>query len=341
MSNPVIVEVTRGGIVESRHTGAYAVVDAKGRAIASAGDIDSPVFPRSAVKAFQCLPMIESGAADDYGFTPEELALACASHNGEPDHVRVASSMLKKAGIEESAYECGVQWPGEKKTLHAMIRAGEEPRDIHNNCSGKHSGMLAQAKKRGASLEGYTLVDHPVQRAIAKTISEICDVEADALPCGIDGCSVPTWAIPLRNMALGFARLVSGEGLSAKRKDAAQRIVEAVREHPFMVAGTGRFCTKLMQAVPRAFVKTGAEGVFCGGVPHAGLGIALKCDDGAHRASEALMAALLASLDVWTEEERAALSKFAHSELRNWRKIEVGEIHAVAPGNVRKSNDRP
>jgi L-asparaginase II len=329
MSNPIIAEVTRGGIVESRHTGAYAIVDAKGSLIASSGDLKLPIFPRSAIKAFQCLPVIESGAADDFGFTPEELALCCASHNGEPEHVRVAASMLKKAGIEESAYECGAHWPGEKETLHAMIRSGGEPRDIHNNCSGKHAGMLALAKKLGAPLSGYTLIDHPVQRAIAKTISEICDVDADALPCGIDGCSVPTWAIPLQNMALGFARLVSGEGLSAARKDAARRIVEACRAYPFMVAGTGRFCTKLMLAVPRAFVKTGAEGVFCGGVPHAGLGIALKCDDGAHRASEALMAALLASLDVWTEEEKAALSSFAHSDLKNWRKIEVGEIHAV------------
>jgi L-asparaginase II len=338
MLNPIIAEVTRGGIVESRHTGSFAVVDFKGKVIAFAGDIELPVFPRSAIKAFQCLPLIESGGADEYGFTPEEIALCCASHNGEPDHVRVASSMLKKAGIEEAAYECGSHWPSEKKTLHAMIRAGEEPRDIHNNCSGKHSGMLALAQKLSAPLAGYTLIDHPVQRTIAKTLSEICDVDADTLPCGIDGCSVPTWAIPLRNMALGFARLVSGEGLSAKRKDAARRIIEAAREHPFMVAGTGRFCTKLMQAVPRAFVKTGAEGVFCGGVPHAGLGIALKCDDGASRASEATMASILASLDVWTEEEKAALATFAHSDLKNWRKIEVGEIHAVS---ARKSHDRP
>ena len=329
MSNPVIVEVTRGGIVESRHTGAYAVIGKKGRVIASAGDIDTPVFPRSAIKAFQCLPMIESGAADDYGFTAEELALACASHNGEADHVRAASSMLAKIGIGEAAYECGAHWPSDRRTTNAMIRAGEEPRDIHNNCSGKHAGMLALAKKLGAPFEGYTRVDHPVQRMIAKTISEICDVDADALPCGIDGCSVPTWAVPLRNMALGLARLLSGEGLSAARQAAARRIVEAVQAHPFMVAGTGRFCTKLMQAVPRAFVKTGAEGVFCGGVPHAGLGVALKCDDGAHRASEAAMASVLAALDVWTQEERAALAGFAHSDLRNWRKLEIGQIRAT------------
>lgn len=329
MSNPVIAEVTRGGIVESRHTGAYAIVGEKGRVIASAGDIDTPVFPRSAIKAFQCLPMIESGAADDYGFTAEEIALACASHNGEPDHVRVASSMLAKIGIGEKAYECGAHWPSDKRTANAMIRAGEEPRDIHNNCSGKHAGMLALAKKLGAPFEGYTHVGHPVQRAIARTIGEICDVDADQLPCGIDGCSVPTWAVPLRNLALGFARLLSGEGLGEERKAAARRIVEAVQAHPFMVAGTGRFCTRLMQAVPRAFVKTGAEGVFCGGVPHAGIGVALKCDDGAHRASEAAMASLLAQLDVWTEEEKAALARFAHSDLRNWRKIQVGEIRAV------------
>jgi L-asparaginase II len=157
----------------------------------------------------------------------------------------------------------------------------------------------------------------------------MCDVDADTLPCGIDGCSVPTWAIPLRNMALGFARLASGEGLSAERKAAAARIIAAVRAHPFMVAGTDRFCTRLMTKVPRAFVKTGAEGVFCGAVPHAGLGIALKCDDGAGRASEAGFAAVLAALDVWTPEEKAALASFSHATLKNWRKTEVGEVKAV------------
>ncbi|MGE0006883.1 MAG: asparaginase [Parvibaculaceae bacterium] len=329
MPNPVIVEVTRGGIVESRHTGAYAVMDAAGRLVASAGDIGQAVFPRSAVKAFQCLPLIESGAADRFGFSGEELALACSSHSGEAPHVEVAAGMLAKAGMRESQYECGAHWPYDPSAQHEMVRRGEEPRAIHNNCSGKHAGMLALSRQLGAPAEGYTRIDHPVQRAVARAMSELCDIDVGMQPHGTDGCSVPTWAIPLRNLALGFARFGSGATLGEGRKAACRRIIEAVRAHPFMVAGTDRFCTRVMQAVPRAFVKTGAEGVFCGAVAHAGLGIALKCDDGASRASEAAMAALMASLPVWTEDERRALGSFAATDLSNWRKVRVGDVHAV------------
>lgn len=329
MPNPVIAEVTRGGFVESRHTGAYAVMDGAGKLIASAGDAAQAVFPRSAVKAFQCLPLIESGAADRFGFTDEDLALACASHSGEAAHVRVAGGMLAKAGMSEAQYECGPHWPSELVVQHDMVRRDEEPRPIHNNCSGKHAGMLALAHHLNAPAAGYSRIDHPVQRAVAKAMSELCDIDIDAQPQGIDGCSVPTWAIPLRNLALGFARFGSGAGLSETRQAACRRIVAAVRAHPFMVAGSNRFCTKVMEKVPRVFVKTGAEGVFCGAVPHAGLGIALKCDDGASRASETAMAALLASLPVWTEAERQALGTFAATGLSNWRKTRVGDVHAA------------
>jgi L-asparaginase II len=329
MPNPVLVEVTRGGIVESRHTGAFAVVDAQGAVLRQAGDIEAPVFPRSAVKAFQCLAMIESGAADRFGFSEAEIALACASHNGEPVHVATARAMLAKAGVEETDLECGTHWPHETEALHELVRAGHKPGPVHNNCSGKHAGMLAVARVLGVPKGGYTRREHPVQRRVAEVLSALCDVPMESLPCGIDGCSVPTWAIPPRNLALGFARFGSGSGLPGTRREAAERIVAAVRAHPFMVAGTGRFCTRLMADVPRLFVKTGAEGVFCASVPHAGLGIALKCDDGAHRASEAAIAAILGSLEAWTPAERAAIASFARVPLTNWRKIEVGEVRAV------------
>jgi L-asparaginase II len=189
--------------------------------------------------------------------------------------------------------------------------------------------MLAVAQRIGVDHHGYTKREHEVQRGVARTLNELCDVDVDTVPCGIDGCSVPTWAIPLRNLALGFARFASGKGLSPARQAAAARIIMAVSANPFMVAGTGRFCTRLMNEVPRAFVKTGAEGVFCGAIPHAGLGLALKCDDGAGRAAEAAFAALLASLDVWTPEEQAKLQVFTHRTLKNWRKFEVGEVRAA------------
>ena len=324
MINPVIAEVTRGGIVESRHRGAYCVVNQAGHVMVAEGGIAAAVFPRSAIKAFQCLAMIESGAAEHFGFTDEEVALACASHNGEPEHVRVARSMLQKAQNDETLYECGAHWPNDLHAHHALVRAGQECQQVHNNCSGKHAAMLAMARQLGADPKDYVKGEHPVQRAIARTIGRMCDCDLDQLACGIDGCSVPTWAIPLRNLALGFSRLCAADN------KAAQRVITAVRNAPFMVGGTSSFDTELMQAIPRVFVKTGAEGVYCGCVPHAGLGIALKCDDGAGRAAEVTMASVLQSLDVWTEDEKQTLQRFRHHDLHNRRNILIGAVVAAA-----------
>jgi L-asparaginase II len=331
MSNPVLVEVFRGKFIESRHHGAYAIVGPQGRLLSSAGDIDSPVFPRSAIKAFQALPLIESGAADALGLTDEEIALVCSSHNGEEAHVRAARSILHKAGLSEDDLECGAHPPQDTAALHALIRASEKPAAIHNNCSGKHAGMLALAKSLGVAPSNYIDAAHPVQQGVARILDELCAVGTSSLPLGIDGCSVPTWAIPLRNLALGFQRLASGETMPEKRRVATQRIIAAVRAHPFMVAGTNRFCTELMATVPRAFVKTGAEGVFCASIPHAKIGIALKCEDGARRASEVAVAAVLAGIDAWSPEERADLREFTAVKLRNWRKFTVGHVAAVDP----------
>lgn len=323
MINPIIAEVTRGPIVENRHRGAYVVSDATGKIILKAGDIASPVFPRSAVKAFQCLPVIESGAADTFGLNDEEIALCCASHNGEADHVRVARSILHKAGIAEACYECGAHWPARRQSAYDLARGGGTPNHVHNSCSGKHAGMLALTKHLGVNSKNYVKPDHPVQRAIAKTIERLCDVDLAAAPMAVDGCSVPSWAIPLKNTALGFARFNNSE--------AGQRIIAAARAHPFMIAGTGMFDTQIMQAIPRLFIKFGADGVYCGSILHAGLGFAVKCDDGTIRAVEVATAAMLAKLDVWTADEIETLKKFQHETLSNWNKIEVGEVRASEP----------
>jgi L-asparaginase II len=328
MSNPVLVHVTRGGMVESRHRGLFAVVDEGGGLVVGVGEIARPVYPRSAIKAFQALPMVET-AADRFGFTDAEIALACASHSGEPEHVRLARGMLAKLGLSESDLECGAHSPYDNAAQHALAAAGESPGRIHNNCSGKHAGMLALALALGAEPKGYTQASHPVQRAIAAALHELCGIDPQTQPRGIDGCSVPTWAMPLKAWARGFSRFASGAGLARERRRAAGRIIAAVRAHPFLVAGSERFCTRLMQAVPRAFVKTGAEGVFCGAVPHAGFGIAVKCDDGAGRAAEVIMAALLAHLPVWTAEEQARLRGFATVPLTNRAGVEVGDIRTV------------
>lgn len=331
MTDTPLAAVIRGGFVESRHLGAYAIVGPGDAVIRSQGDVERPVFPRSAIKALQCLAVIESGAAERFGFTDAEIALACASHGGEPEHVETARAMLAKSGLDAEALECGAHWPSDPAAARELARRGEMPCPLHNNCSGKHAGMLALALALGVSHHGYVGPGHAVQQRIAAILGALTGSDLAAAPRAVDGCSVPTWALPLHGLARAFHRFASGEGVPPARAAAAQRIIAAVRAHPFMVAGSKRFCTDLMRAVPRAFVKTGAEGVFCGAVPHARLGIALKCDDGATRASETVMAAVLASLDVWTGEEHERLSALAEVPLKNWRKFEVGHIRATLP----------
>jgi L-asparaginase II len=323
MTNPIIANVLRGGFVESRHRGAFAISDAKGGILAQLGYIESPVYPRSAIKAFQCLPLIESGAADHFGLSDDEICLCCSSHNGEEEHVRVARSILGKAGVDEVCLECGAHWPSCREAAYALVREGKPALQVHNNCSGKHSGMLALARHLKIEPKGYVAADHAVQKGVAAALSRYCEVDLTRAPMGIDGCSVPTWAMPLRNLAKGFAKL-SGDA-------AGQWIGRAVRANPFLVAGTARFDTRIMEAVPRLFIKVGAEGVFCGFIAHAGLGFALKCDDGGTRGSEVAIAAALAKLDVWSADEREVLQAFTVERQKNWRRIEVGEVRAENP----------
>lgn len=323
IDSPVIAHVTRGTTIESRHRGSFAVRDANGKILASAGDIATPVFPRSSIKAFQCLPLIESGAAERYGLTDEEIALCCASHNGEPAHLRVAASILAKAGNAESHYECGAHWPHEREDVADLTRMHQEPRAIHNSCSGKHAGMLAFARHLGLATDNYVSQTHPVQQAVAATLARYCDIDIQNAPVGIDGCAVPTWAMPLPNLALGFARLAN----PADR--AGQWIIRAARNHPDMIEGSKGFDTAVMRAVPRLFIKYGAEAVCCGAIPHAGLGFAMKVDDGGRRAAQVAIAAMLASLPVWMPEEKAALASYARTDLRNWSGQHVGAIVGV------------
>ena len=212
MSNPVLVEVMRGARVESVHRGAAAVVDADGRTVLQIGDVERPIFPRSAVKPLQAVPLIESGAAERYRLGDEELALACASHNAEPGHVAVVERMLARANLVESALACGTHWPISAPAGQALARAGGMASAVHNNCSGKHAGFLCAACAMGTDPHGYVEPDHPVQRAVHSVIEEFTGATLSADRRAIDGCSVPTWAMPLSNLALGFARFGTGHG---------------------------------------------------------------------------------------------------------------------------------
>jgi L-asparaginase II len=326
MRNPVLVEVMRGGLVESRHRGAVAVADADGASVLAIGDVETPVFPRSAIKALQALPLVEQGGADRYGFGDEELALACASHSGEPAHVAGVERMLAAAGLNSSALRCGAHWPMSQAAGYALARTGTVSA-LHNNCSGKHAGFLCLACAMGVDPSDYFRPEHPVQREVRAVIEDFTGAVLAQDRCAIDGCSVPTWAVPLANLARGFAKFATGHGLSLNRAKAAERLRSACAQQPWYVAGTGRFCTDIMQLFgERVFVKTGAEGVYCGALPRQGLGIAIKCDDGAGRAAQAIMAAIIARFLPLDDAERAALAPFVQPTLRNWNGFEVGKI---------------
>lgn len=330
MSNPVCVEVTRGDLVESRHRGSVAVVDGDGKLVFSLGDIESGVFPRSACKAMQALPLVESGAADAYGFGDKELALACSSHNGEDEHVVLAASMLARAGRDVTTLECGAHWSFDQKTIIHQARTMEKPTALHNNCSGKHSGFICACSHQNIDPKGYVGYDHPLQQQIRETMQSLTGTPLGHDNCGTDGCAIPSYAVPLKSLAHGFARMATGNGLEPPRAKASRRLIDACMAEPFYVAGTDRACTKLMQIAPgRIFAKTGAEGVFCAAIPEQGIAIAVKCDDGTTRAAEAMVAATLARFFEKGGGVHAGLMAMANKALKNWNRIHVGDIRAT------------
>jgi L-asparaginase II len=329
MSNPVLVEVLRGALVESRHRGAVAVVDADGATVFAIGDVARPIYPRSAVKAFQALPLVESGAADRYGFGDQELALACASHSGEPAHVAGVERMLANAGLGASALCCGTHWPLSHPAAFELARIGT-PSALHNNCSGKHAGFLCVACANGVDHADYWRPEHPVQREVCSVLEDLTGAVLVEDRRATDGCSVPTWAVPLESLARAFAKFGTGHGLGRERAGAAARLREACAQKPWHVAGTGRFCTEIMRIFgKRVFVKTGAEGVYCGAFPQTGLGVAIKCDDGAGRAAETIMAAIIARFVPLAAAESQALARFLRPVLRNWNGLDVGALRVT------------
>lgn len=330
MENPVLVEATRGGRVESLHRGAIVVCDADGGVRASLGEVGRPVFPRSAVKSIQALPLVESGAADAFGFGDKELALACASHSGEPEHVRLVLSALERSGLDSAALECGAHWPSRQQATIELARSGGRPSAAHNNCSGKHMGFLSVCRHCGFDHHGYVAIGHRMQDIVRDAMESVTGTPHGLDNCGTDGCSIPTYAVPLRSLALGFARMATGVRFAPKRAAAAKRLLGACMAEPFYVAGSGRACTEIMRAANgRVFVKTGAEGVFCAAIPELGLGVAVKIDDGASRASESAIADIILKLLPQDGGLAAALEQIARPTLRNWNGIDVGAVRPV------------
>jgi len=321
----ILAEVYRGNAVESVHTGSLAVCDAKGGLVFARGEPQQATFPRSAIKGLQALPLLASGAADRFGLSAPELALACASHTGLPVHTETAASMLAKAGCAAACLECGAHWPTSSSAARALAAAGRKPGALHNNCSGKHAGFVCTAVATGRDPAGYIRPDHPTMRGVTAAVAQACGVTLDDADAAVDGCSIPTFALPLAAVATGFARFGTGEGLPAEFADGAARLRAAVAANPVMVAGDGRFDTEITAALgAAAFVKTGAEGVHAGCLPGLGLGFALKIEDGANRAADACAAALLLRF----LGESAVAAKWADQTLTNWNGITVGRIVA-------------
>jgi L-asparaginase II len=332
-ANPELIEVTRGEMVESRHRVAVAVVDAGGKLVESWGDIERPIYGRSAIKPFQALPLLETGAADAFKLGEPEIALACASHNGEPQHTDRVRNWLARIGCDVADLECGTHLPYHEPTMLQLVANGGDITAIYNNCSGKHSGFLTTARHEGEPTKGYVRYEHPVQQRVTRAMSEMTGVDLTRSPRGIDGCGIPVLGMPLRAMAHGLAKMADPRKLSADRANACKRIVAAIMAWPTLLGGTGRFGSSAMAVFKNRFVlKGGAEGVYAAILPSLGLGVAIKADDGAGRAAEAAMAQTLRRLKLVSAAEAKQFANLLMPPVLNRAHLEVGRVRSTGEG---------
>jgi L-asparaginase II len=328
--NPVLALLWRGAHVESQHRGAWVLVDRSGTVRAGAGDSSQPVFARSSVKSLQALPLIESGAAARFAFSDAEIALALASHGGEPRHVEGVAALLKRLGLSEADLQCGPQPPLDPAARSALEGAGLAPSPLHNNCSGKHAGFLALALHLGADPARYLDPDGPPQRRVREAVLAMALARPGEVTLAVDGCSAPTFRLPLERLATALARVADPADLPPERREACERMGTAVARHPELIAGTKRLCTDLARATGgRIFPKVGGEAVYALGVRGAGLGLAIKVDDGSSRALAPLVVELLARLALLSPSELEALSAWRPGPLYNWAGLEVGRLEVV------------
>jgi L-asparaginase II len=340
-----VVEIKRGSVTESRHRGHIVVVDPEDQIIASLGAPENVTYLRSSAKPFQAIPLLTTGAAERFGFTDREVALACGSHNGEPIHTELAASMLKKIRLGPEALRCGAHEPYGIEAARDLRMRGEQPNALHNNCSGKHAGMLAVALHLGASIDNYENPENPVQKAIVDVVSQFSGVAVTDVAIGVDGCAAPVFGITVKAMALAYARLVSPPAsLDKKTRDACERIVRVMSAYPELIGGTSdRLDTEIMRAAPRRLVsKVGAEGVYTAGIKPSeewprGLGIAIKIEDGDDkRARPTVVIESLRQLGVLRDESLEAVAKYAFFPVKNRRDEIVGEISASFDLKVKK-----
>ncbi|MFN4971922.1 MAG: asparaginase [Bacteroidota bacterium] len=333
-ANPVLVEVYRGGVLESFHRGVVCIVDAEGEILFSAGNSHQLCYPRSAMKFLQVLPLIMSGGMERFGLTLEEIAIMCGSHNAEPEHLRVVRSILHKIQCTEADLECGAQYPTSKKHADELLCSGTPPSAIHNNCSGKHAGMLAWCRLMNVPTKQYIHPTHPLQQRILELCELMYGYSRTDMHKALDGCSAPIFSIPVYNQAWAYARLVGGKMADEHINKACSVVVKAVSEYPFMVAGTKRYCTDMMKVTaPQIIGKTGAEGVFCMSFTERNWGVCIKIDDGKMQPQYNVAQALIESCGFFSAEMLTGLSSYATYPVHNFNKLVTGEVR-VAPSLI-------
>ncbi len=327
MSSELFVEVTRNDTVESRHFGAAVVCDFKGSVLESWGDIEKLVFPRSALKPFQAIGVVESGASDHYALSNAEISLACASHRGEPMHLEGVTSWLTRLGLNQNHLTCGAELPEDEATAQQLLVSGQKTCRYHHNCSGKHAAFLTTALHLGEPVENYHQINHPVQQQSLGIISDLAQIDLRNCPMGIDGCGFPAPAMPLVHLGIAMARFANPADLSDHRAKAIRRIREAVIDKPLYMAGHGSLVSELNKITRGAILaKTGAEGVIIAALPERGLGIALKISDGNARARPVALLAILNHLGALSEEEKYKLRTHIKTNIPNSQDLVVGEI---------------
>ena len=324
-----LVHVLRGRLLESIHYGHIAVVDTRGRSVAVVGNEKMVTYWRSAAKPFQAMAVIMSGSADRYNLSEQELAVMASSHSGELIHTDTVRGILEKLDLDENALLCGIHPPYHQRTRKLLYQSGGEPGRIHNNCSGKHAGILAICRQYNWDLHNYNDPDHPVQRLFLDIVAEVTDFPREQIHLGIDGCGVVVFALPLERMAYAYARLANPETLPAEYREAAKRIYVSMEDYPQMVAGSERFNSDLLGVTGNKLVaKTGAEGVFCLGV-HKGIGLALKISDGNSRALPPASIEALSQLGILSKTELAKLTRYHAPEVLNAHRNRVGRLEAA------------
>lgn len=329
--NPVLVQLWRGKDVESQHRGAWVLTDASGAILDGAGRFEAPIFTRSSVKCLQALPLLETGAAARFGFDDADVALALSSHNAEPCHTERVERTLARLGLDVQALRCGPQPPVDPDARRKLREERRSATALHNNCSGKHAGFLALALHLGVAPARYLDPESASQRLVRKAVADLTDVDVAELGCAIDGCSAPTFRMPLRALATAFARVSSPSGLAPLRAAACERMLDSVARNPVLLAGSHqRLCTDIARVSGgRLFPKIGGEAVYALGVRGRERALAVKIDDGAGRALHAVVVALLRRFDLATSAELEQLAAWEERTVRNWAGLEVGRTEVL------------